>query len=232
VRPSIEQQRVATADDHRRMGRDFFIAEKRREQVTFDVVDGKKRLPRSDAEALRGCGANEQGGGKTRSSGGGDGVEIVDLHACFLQGEIDDCRRGDEMVSGCHLGNNAAELRVDFRLAENLMRQHIAEALQHGSGCFIAGSLDREQRGHLFFLVLGVLEGALHGIHSSLKLRIPDLGLGGGGILALAAGAEEIGLLLMGECGADVRTHAVLMDELAAGCEVFRCGKASCGAVG
>ena len=129
--------------------------------MAFDVVDGKELLSRSDAEALRGCGANEQGGGKARPGGGCDGVEIADLHACFFQGAVDDRRRGDEMVSGRHLGNNAAELGVDFRLAENLMREHIAEALQHGGGSFIAGSLDREQRGHLFFLVLGVLKGAL-----------------------------------------------------------------------
>ena len=72
----------------------------------------------------------------------------------------------------------------------------------------------------------------MKGIDGALELWIPDRDLGGGRILAFAAGVKKICLLVVGECGSNVWTHAMLVDELAAGSEILRRGEAGGRAVG
>ena len=56
------------------------------------------------------------------------------------------------MVSRSHLRDHSAELRMDLRLAENLVGQHAAKAFQHGRGGFVTRGFDGEDaHGFLVF---------------------------------------------------------------------------------
>ena len=71
-----------------------------------------------------------------------------------MHGAVDDERGAGEVVARGDLGNHAAELGMNFRLAENFMREHAVEARENGGGGFVAGGFDGENGGHggqLFF---------------------------------------------------------------------------------
>lgn len=65
-----------------------------------------------------------------------------------MHGAVDDRRGAGEVVARGDLGNHAAELGMNFRLAENFMREQAIEAGQNGGGGFVAGGFDGENGGH------------------------------------------------------------------------------------
>ncbi len=145
---NTQKQSVATTDDEGGVGRDGVAAEKWGEQMALDVVHGEEGFGRTESQSLGQRGSNEEGGCEAGAGGGGDGIELGKIEARIFHGPINDQRSAGMVVARGDFGNHAAELGMNFRLAENLVREHAVEAGQNGGGGFVAGGFDGEDFGH------------------------------------------------------------------------------------
>ena len=96
--------------------------------MAFHVVHGEESFCGTEREALGEGGSDKQSGGQARAGGGGNGIEFGKIEAGFLHCAVDDWRCAGEVVARGDLGNDAAELGMNFGLTENLVRAHLAKS--------------------------------------------------------------------------------------------------------
>ena len=98
------------------MRRHLRLADKGRQQVTFQVVDGQKRPLRRAGQGLGGGATDEQRRGQARTRGRGKRIDIPYPHGGQPQRLLDEGMQVERMVARGELGHHAAELPVEFDL--------------------------------------------------------------------------------------------------------------------
>ena len=122
---------------------DIGIAEPGGGEVAFQVVHAVGRDLQVAGEAFRKTGTNEKRSHESRSGGVGDGVDVLELDAGFLDGGFGD--GGDLLqVGACSdFGDDTAIQGVFVYLAVERVRKDFKRfVLQYGAGSFVAAGFD------------------------------------------------------------------------------------------
>jgi hypothetical protein len=128
--------------------------------MTFQMVDGQKRLSSAQSKSLRRGHSDKQCSGETRPGRCREGINLAGGNSRLRKGVVDEARKDGQVVPRSHLGNDASVFRMDGCLGGDTMREHLAVPAQNGSRRFVAGRLDRKDNpaqepfpAGLFFLV-------------------------------------------------------------------------------
>ena len=131
-------------------------AQKRRQNVRFEMIDGDGRQPPTASERVGQRAAREQGGGEPRpgrvSDGGGDFARPRQAIR-IAQHRIDHRQQAAQMIARSDFRHHAAEARMACGLRKHArIRDSTVGENQRASG-FVAGGLDPQNRqggGHFF----------------------------------------------------------------------------------
>ena len=93
-----QQLRVPTRDKQHQIRRRDAVGEPARQRVGLQMIDGEKRLARRQRQRLAGDGADDQSADQARTARRGDGVDLVQRHARFIQ------RRRNDLVENFDVG--------------------------------------------------------------------------------------------------------------------------------
>ncbi len=139
---------MASGHEQQEIGEGNAIGQAGGERVAFEMVDGQKRLVGCCGQRLGGHQADDEAAHEAGAGGGGDGVDVCERQAGFVEGRGDDVVEGFHMGAGGDLRNDSAEDCVVGDLAENDIGQDGAAAVflaQHDRcGGFVAACLDTQ----------------------------------------------------------------------------------------
>jgi hypothetical protein len=110
------------------MRRNDTFTEKRREQVSLQMVYGEKRPSGPKRETLGSRSSDEESRGEPGSGCRRKGINLRVRQSCFGEGASNKLRNKGEVISRSNLRNYPSILRVNASLRRDSMREHISAA--------------------------------------------------------------------------------------------------------
>ncbi len=143
----LEQLRVAARDEQRDEGKRRRISgEKRRQEMTFQVMDTYGRSVQRRGDRTSHAGADEQRTGKPRPAGVGDDVHLVERRPGLNEHLPQQRQHAADVVAGRQLRNDTAVGRVKVDLAVQGLPAQLgkvsSQRANDSSPGFVARSLD------------------------------------------------------------------------------------------
>ena len=122
---------MPATDDQSNMRGDDTLAKERRKQMTFQMVDGQKRLSGAQGKSLRRRRTDKQCSGETGPGRCSKGIDLARRKCRLGKRIVDEARKEGQVVPRCHLGHDAPVFRMDGRLGGDTMREHLAVPAQN-----------------------------------------------------------------------------------------------------
>ena len=136
---------IATALGER-FGRLSLQAEKRREEMRFEVMDGMERAAQGPGCRLTERETDEQRTDEARTAGGGDEVDIGERHAGAGEGFAPHRRPVVQVLARGDLGNDTAVRAVRCKLARHHRGEHAPVGIDERAGGVVTGGFDAERQ--------------------------------------------------------------------------------------
>ena len=114
--------------------------------VPFQMVDGDERLPQGECQRFGVSDAYQQCPRQARTLGYGDGFEIGEADAGFVQCGADHWNDVAQMLARGEFWDHTAVGSMDGNLRCHNARQYAMAALHHGGGGLITGAFDSENQ--------------------------------------------------------------------------------------
>ena len=131
------------ADDQSGVAGNLVLAEKRRKQMAFQMIDSQEGPPGTQRKSLRRGRSDKQRGRETRPRRCRKGIDSAPVMR-LEKHVLDKAGEDGQVVPRSHLGNNASIFRMNSRLRGHPMGEHLTVPPQYRYGRFIAGRLDRK----------------------------------------------------------------------------------------
>ena len=126
------------------------LGEKRRQEVSLEVVDADHGTPEREADPCRDRRSHQERAGESRPLGEGDEIDVLEAAPRALKGRGRQGQKTPHVVAGGELGNDSAVLRVQLDLRMQLVGEEpLARVVERDAGLVAGGfyAEDEQDRG-------------------------------------------------------------------------------------